>query len=107
MSALAAPTSQRRNHERRDPRQQARTEALIRFSNELLDRIGANRSASWVSRTVRAYSHGRHGLFGTFLLDRLEVSNERRETDPELAYLLAYSDPTGETAVRNVMRGRR
>lgn len=107
MSGTIALPSHRRIQERRDQRTQVKTEALVRFANDLMDRIGANRSQSWVSRQVRNYVKSGRGLFGPYLLKRLQISDERRERDPELAYLLAYADPTGETAVRNVMREQR
>lgn len=45
--------------------------------------------------------------FGAYLLHRVELTAEQRRramANPDTQYLLCYSDPTGETAVRNVMR---
>lgn len=36
--------------------------------------------------------------------DKLANKFKKGLFDPELAYILHYSDPTGETAVRNIMR---
>lgn len=60
-------------------------------------------------RTAKAYLNSRvEGMpFGLFLVARLDLNeDERRRLDEraDLRYLLTYADPTGETAVRNVMR---
>lgn len=103
---VARTSDHRRNQERRD--QRVRTETLIRYANTLLDAAGLDRSASWVSRAVRDYA--RHGvgrvLFGLWFTDRLGLTDVQRD-NAELAFVLAYADPTGEAAVRNVMRRTR
>jgi hypothetical protein len=87
---------------------------LIRDAQAVLAGCGITRSPAWVSRTVRAYVNGtgaRAGLpFVRHLIARLELSAEARaraERHPDIANLLAYADPTGETAVAHVMRGQR
>lgn len=87
-------------------------ESLIRGAHALLEVAGIHRSATWVTRTVRAYLRSpAAGLpFGQVLAAELELSAKQRAAmaaRSELRYLLEYSDPTGETAVRNVMAGAR
>lgn len=114
MSATAPPgvlpmdISIRRNHERRD----VSVEGLTRDAHLLLDACGVQRSPSWVSRTVRDFlaSDLRGMPFGMFLTARVELNSMQRRALAEradLRYILSYADPTGETAVRNVMRERR
>lgn len=88
---------------------EAMTETLIRYANQVLDTTGVNRSPSWVSRTVRSFQQHASGRmrFGTWLVNRLQLNTEQRialRSNPDIAYLMTYVDPTGETAVRNVMR---
>ncbi len=100
-------THDRREHESRE----ATPEALLRDAMGMLDRCGVTRSAGWVSRTVRAYLHRaapKGYPFGAYLLNRVQLNSEERarvRNDPALASVLAYRDPTGETAVRRAMRG--
>jgi len=99
----------RRNHVRRDSESVA-PETLTRDAHRLLAACGVERGANWVARTVRDYSSSIAGAgfpFGAYLLNRVQMNAEQRRSalnDPEVAYLLEYADPTGETAVRNVMR---
>lgn len=67
------------------------------------------RTESWVARVSRDYA--RVAIPGTpigvfiatrFALDSVE--RRRLAERADLRYLLSYADPTGETAVRNVMR---
>ena len=108
--ASAATLSIRREHESRGSGS-VTPEDLLRDAMRLLDRCGIARSPKWVQRVVRDYSSTIAGTgfpFGAYLLNRVELNAEQRRAamnDPEVAYLLEYADPTGETAVRNVMRG--
>ena len=85
-------------------------ERLIRDAMRLLQRCGIARSPKWAQRVVRDYIYRIAGTgfpFGAYLLNRVEMNAEQRRAamnDPELACLLEYADPTGETAVRNVTR---
>jgi len=86
------------------------TEGLSRDAGRLLAACGVERSRAWVSRTVRDYtSHVSDAYpFGAYLLNRVELNADQRRValaNPEMACFLNYADPTGETAVRNVMRG--
>ena len=101
-------TNIRRNHERRADT----AEDLIRDAQRILYAAGVHRSASWVARTVRQYiTHvsGKGFPFGAYLVNRVQLNAEQRHairSRPDLAYVLDYADPTGETAVRNVMKER-
>jgi hypothetical protein len=91
---------------------QPRPEGLSREAGRLLAACGVERSRAWVSRIVRDYlfSISTGYPFGAYLLNRVELNTEQRRTalaNSELASFLNYADPTGETAVRNVMRGTR
>ena len=105
---VTTTTGIRRNHERRGDT----AEMLIREAQQILYAAGVHRSASWVARTVRQYvSHvsGKGFPFGVYLVNRVQLNAEQRlaiRSRPDLAYVLDYADPTGETAVRNVMKGR-
>ena len=86
------------------------TEGLSREAGRLLAACGVERSRAWVSRIVRDYlsSISTGYPFGAYLLNRVELNSEQRRValaNSELASFLNYADPTGETAVRNVMRG--
>lgn len=88
------------------------TELLMRDAGLLLDACGVDRSRAWISRTVRVYLDAPvQGLpFGSFLAARIELNEYQRRALAEradLRYLLTYADPTGEAAIRNVMRGQR
>lgn len=106
----AATLSSRQEHESRDS-ESATPEALIRDAMRLLQRCGIARSPKWAQRVVRDYIYRVAGSgfpFGAYLLNRVELNAEQRRAamnDPEVAYLLEYADPTGETAVRNVLQG--
>ena len=85
------------------------TEGLSRDAGRLLAACGVERSRAWVSRIVRDYlsSISTDYPFGAYLLNRVELNTDQRRTalaNSELACFLNYADPTGETAVRNVMK---
>lgn len=87
-------------------------ETLIRDTHALMAQAGVRRSANWVTKVVRAYLRSpMRGLpFGHYLARRLELSAPERAAlyaPSDLRYVLDYTDPTGETAVRNVMAARR
>jgi hypothetical protein len=85
-------------------------ETLIKAAHIVLDNCGIRMSPSWVSRLVRTYKHRveRNGFpFIDFLANAVQLSAEQRRTalqNPDIACVITYADPTGETAVRNVMR---
>lgn len=86
-------------------------EVLIRGAHKVLDAAGVRRSATWVTRTVRAYLRSPAlGLpFGQVLAAEVQMSAEQRaaiQARTDLRYVLEYADPTGEAAVRRVMAAR-
>lgn len=90
----------------------AETEALIRAANVILTNTGVWLSRCKISRLVRTYEAQveRNGFaFFEFLENAVKLDAQRRAEalrHPDIARVIAYADPTGETAVRNVMEGR-
>lgn len=86
------------------------TESLLRVAYVVLENCGAQMSHGKIQRTVRRYqdSHHGHGLSFFYYLAamvRLDAEQQRAMlANPDIARVIAYADPTGETAVRNVMR---
>lgn len=105
MSA-ATITRSRRNMSAETPS----AEMLCRETGRLLEACGVQRTRSWISRFVRDYCERVQHTgypFGPWLMARVELNAEQRRramADPECHSFLSYSDPTGETAVRNAMR---
>jgi hypothetical protein len=70
-------------------------------------------SPSKVSRLVREFKHRveQNGFpFEEFLVNAVQVTAEQRRrlaANPDIAKVIRYADPTGETAVRNVERSAR
>ncbi|ORX08074.1 hypothetical protein AWC30_03965 [Mycolicibacillus trivialis] len=66
---------------------------------------------SKVARIVRRFGRAadQHGMtFHEFLTNEANLTPAQRRSvvgHPELARVIAYADPTGETAVNRVMRG--
>lgn len=90
------------------PHQGRSLRALIR---EFLTATGLVRTESWVTRVSRDYARlAFDGMpIGTFIATRLALSDTERRRIAEradLRYLLSYADPTGEAAMRNVMKAR-
>lgn len=88
-------------------------EILIKAAHAVLDRAGVHMSPSRVSRTVRQYRHQvePNGLpFFHYLATAFGLSERQRRSvlaDPEVAKVIVYADPTGETAVTNVLRDKK
>jgi len=105
VTAITAP-SERRNHERRVPHQQ---DSLFTEASMILSAVGIDRSASWLTRTIHDFRRSAiEGMpFGVYLVARVGLNEQQRRAIAEradLRYILSYADPTGETAVRNLMR---
>jgi len=83
-------------------------ETLAREAYSVLSKCGIAASRSKVSRIVRDYMRhvaGNGYPFGTFLMNTLQLSAERRAAltnHPDWARVISYADPTGETAVNNL-----
>lgn len=88
-------------------------ERYNRVANAILDATGYALGRSKVRRIVREFTARveRNGFaffefFSNALL--LDADTRRRALlDPDVARTISYADPTGEDAVRNVMRARR
>lgn len=79
---------------------------------DFLTAADLHRTESWVHRVSRDYA--RSAIEGTpiglFIATRIALTAQERRRVAEradLRYLLSYADPTGEAAVRNVMREAR
>ncbi len=87
------------------------TETLIKHAHKLLTNCGIPMSPSKVSRLVRDFKHRveHNGFpFEAFLVNSVQLTAEQRQralANPDIARVISYADPTGETAVNYVMRG--
>jgi hypothetical protein len=87
------------------------TESLVRAAHLILGNWGITMSPSKVSRLVRDYRRNvaDNGYpFFSFLATAVQLSDEQKRSalmNPEIARAISYADPTGETAVSNVLRG--
>lgn len=87
-------------------------EELLQAARVILDNCGVPMSHSKLSRLVRAFSGRveRNGFaFFDFLANAVVLTVEQRRTalaNPDIQRVISYSDPTGETAVANVMQAR-
>lgn len=85
-------------------------ETLIRDAHIALINAGVHMSPSKVSRLVRQYKQRVEAngySFGEFLANAVVMSADQRRrvmVDPAVARVISYADPTGESAVTNVMR---
>jgi hypothetical protein len=89
-------------------------ESLVKAAHLVLDNCGISMSPSKVSRLVRTYQYrvAQNGFsFFQFLANAVQLSEEQKRAallNPDIARAISYADPTGETAVNNVLReGRR
>ena len=86
-------------------------EKLIQAAHLILGNCGISLSASKVSRIVRSYQRdvARNGFgFFEFLANSVHLSELQKRgalLNPDVALVISYADPTGESAVNNVMRG--
>lgn len=86
---------------------------MISAAHVILDNCGVAMSWTRVRRLVQTFEHRvQHNGFAffDFLANSVCLSaDERRRAlaDPDIARVIAYADPTGETAVNHVMRGSR
>ncbi|MDX1878212.1 hypothetical protein SBE55_10320 [Mycolicibacterium sp. 141076] len=68
-------------------------------------------SPSKVSRLVREFKRRveKNGFpFEAFLVNAVQLTDQQRRqiaANPDVARVIGYADPTGETAVNNVVRG--
>ena len=86
---------------------------LIGAARVILDNCGVQFSQNKIVRLVlqfldRAPRANGHAFF-LYLTNAVQMSAEQQQSallNPDIARAIAYADPTGETAVNNVMRGR-
>jgi hypothetical protein len=87
-------------------------ETLIKHAHKLLADCGITMSPSKVSRLVREFQNrvAQNGFaFEAFLVNSVQLTSEQRRralANPDIARVIAYADPTGETAVNNILRER-
>jgi len=88
-------------------------ETLRTHARALLDNCDIHISPSKVSRLVRDYQRRVEGngfAFEAFLVNSVQLTAEQRRralTNPDIARVVAYSDPVGEKATDNVFREQR
>ena len=86
-------------------------EAMSRAAHGALDSSGVSIGPAKIARLVRRFSKemARNGAtFHEFLSGHIRLTTEQRYRllrNPEWSRVIAYADPTGESAVNNVMRG--
>ena len=87
-------------------------ERLNRVANAVLDASGYAMGRSKVCRLVRDFRtrvEGNGFQFFEFFANALLLDADQRRRalmNPDVARAISYADPTGETAVSNVLRGR-
>jgi hypothetical protein len=82
---------------------------LITAAHTVLTNCGYPMGASKVGRLVRKFERDPGGRdFGGFIASHVVAAGKRRAVlADELRKVVSYADPTGETAVHHVLRGRR
>lgn len=100
----------RSTHEDRGQGQSVPTvEQLIRETHAALEEAGVSLSPSKVTRTCRDYLNivsDKGVTFGEYLANVVSLDALERRIFDSVYYRLTHSDPTGETAARNVDRER-
>lgn len=87
------------------------TEALKAAAATILTNCGFNYGPNRINRLVMAFRkrvEGNGFAFFDFLANSVQLDVEARRralANPDIQRVISYSDPTGETAVANVMRG--
>lgn len=93
-----------------EPNRQTTVEGLCAQLDLVFRNVGISASRAKISRLVREYKFRaeRNGFaFIDYIANRTALTAyQRRVVADELTRVIAYSDPTGETAVNNVMRQR-
>lgn len=90
----------------------SQTEELVQRAHMILDACGYPMGPNKVARLVRQFRHRVEGngfAFFDFLANAMRLSDEQRRralSDPEIARVIAYADPTGEAAVHNILKRR-
>lgn len=69
--------------------------------------FGANRINRLVTQFVRTMPNAGGRTFILYLANAVQMSEDQKRrvlSDPDIARVIAYADPTGEAAVNNVIR---
>ena len=88
-------------------------EDLKKVARTILWNVGFNYSPNKIARLCLTFSERveRNGFdFFDFLANTVQLDADQRRralANPEIARAISYADPTGEAAVRNVMRQAR
>lgn len=88
-------------------------DALINTAHLILTNVGYAMSPTKVQRLVSTFERRVQGngfSFFEFIANSVALSADQRRAallNPDIARVIAYADPTGETAVNNAMRGMR
>ena len=103
--------SQNTNHRRHDERRASTTnvEQLIRETHRILTGFHVRLSPSRVSREVRTYCRdvAAKGVpFSVYLANVIELQAQTQARLDEAYDRTTYRDPTGNKAVRNILRER-
>lgn len=87
-------------------------DTLLKVAHTVLGNCGIEMRPAKVRRLVQTFQHRveRNGFaFFDFLANSVALSAEERRralADPDLQRVISWADPTGETAVSNVLRER-
>lgn len=86
------------------------TESLTRIAHSVLDHFGYEMTRSHISRLVRRYEATVSGWsFFDYFANAIALDSDQRaqaRLNPDVARAISYADPTGETAVGNVVKAR-
>ncbi|MGV7669102.1 hypothetical protein PJN91_17165 [Mycobacterium kansasii] len=84
---------------------------LKAFARLIIGNIGAPLGANAINRLVMNFTQRMPGgsgwAFFLYVTNAVQMSSEQQRSalqNPDIARAIAYADPTGETAVNNVMR---
>lgn len=86
-------------------------ERLIRAAHAILDGCGYEMGPSRVLKIVCAFERkvaSNGWSFFEYLANTVQLDADKRHqllNDPDVMRVVSYADPTGETAVSNVLRG--
>jgi hypothetical protein len=90
------------------------TNQLTNAARLILDncdvRFSQNRITRLVLRFKQRAPHANGHIFFQYLANAVQLTAEQQRaalSNPDIARVIAYADPTGETAVNNVIRGGR
>jgi hypothetical protein len=86
------------------------TDQWVNLAHMILQNAGVHMGGSKVSRLVRQFEHtvARNGWsFLDYIGNAIQLTAQQRVdamNNPDIARVISYADPTGETAVNNITR---